>query len=84
MDIELMIFDDLMRKYHRYGLLLGFTTASSPEEYFGFNHLHVKTVHTHKNGFGEGVWFRLRDGRVIDQVAMPDDPDPLAYDQRVN
>lgn len=71
MEIKLRLFDDLMRKYHWHGLLLAFTKAASPEEYFGFHHLHVKTVRFHKQGHGAGVWFRLRDGWVFCDMALP-------------
>ena len=63
------VFNDLMKQYHRQGVLLGQTTASSPEEYFGFDPGQVTGIHFHKRGVGEGVWFRLHCGRVIDEVA---------------
>jgi hypothetical protein len=61
---------------NRQGVLLGGTTASSPEEYFGFHHKEVRAIHFHKQGTGEGLWFRLRDGRVIDEVARASIRDP--------
>ncbi len=63
------VFNDLMRKAHRQAVLLGAATASTPEEFFGFRHNEVKTVHFHKRGLGKGVWFRLRCGRVVDEIA---------------
>jgi hypothetical protein len=73
-------FNDLMRKHHRQGVLLGETTAATPEDYFGFSHNQVTGVHIHKVGVGAGLWFRLRCGRVIDEVAMPTCSDPSLYD----
>jgi hypothetical protein len=74
------IFNDLMRKHHRQGVMLGQTTASTAEEYFGFHHKEVKAIHFHKQGVGEGLWFRLRCGRVVDEVAVPTCRDPELYD----
>jgi hypothetical protein len=75
-----IIFNGLMRKHHRQSLLLGHTTASTPEEYYGFHHSQVEQVHFRKAGHGEGLWFRLRCGRVVDEVAMAACPDPDLYD----
>jgi len=78
------VFNDLMKKHHRQGVLLGQTTAGTPEDYFGFHHSQVERVHFHKAGKGEGLWFRLRCGRVVDEVAMATCRDPDLYDQEVN
>jgi len=75
------MFNDLMRTHHRQGVLLGQTMASTPEEYFGFHHRQVETVHLHKQGVGSGIWFRLRCGRVVNEVATPTCGDPDLYDQ---
>lgn len=75
------VFNDLMRKYHRQGILLGQTTAASPEEYFGFEPGHVKTIHFHKSGVGDGIWFRLHCGRVVNEVAMACRGEPSLYDR---
>jgi len=75
------VFNDLMRKHHRQSLMLGGTTASSPEEFFGFDHKQVQTVHSHKKGLGKGTWFRLACGRVVDEVADASCRDPELYDQ---
>ena len=74
------VFNDLMRKHHRQGVLLGQTTASTPEDYFGFNQSQVADVHFYKAGVGPGLWFRLRCGRVVDEVAMTTCRDPDLYD----
>ena len=74
------VFNDLMRKHHRQGVLLGQTTAATPEDYFGFHHSQVERVHFHKAGKGEGLWFRLRCGRVVNEVAIPACRDPGLYD----
>jgi hypothetical protein len=74
------VFNDLMRKHHRQGVLLGQTTAATAETYFGFHAGEVERVHLHKQGIGKGVWFRLRCGRVIDETARPCRADALLYD----
>lgn len=82
------IFNELMRKHHRQAVLLGSAISPTAEEFFGFHHWHVSTVHFHKQGVGEGSmtlgrrhrWFRLRCGRVVDDVARPCPRDPGLYD----
>ena len=75
------VFNDLMRQHHRQGVLLAQTMASTPEDYFGFHHSQVERVHFHKAGVGGGLWFRLRCGRVVDEVAMATCRDPDLYDR---
>ncbi len=74
------VFNELMREHHRQSVLLGGTTAATPEDFFGFHHRDVKTVHFHKQDAGEGIWFRLRCGRVVDEVARACARDPDLYD----
>jgi hypothetical protein len=74
------VFNDLMRQHHRQAVLLGGAVASTPEEFFGFHHRQVKTVHFHFDGAGEGIWFRLTCGRVVNEVAKPCPRDPDLYD----
>jgi hypothetical protein len=71
----------VMKQYHRQGVLLGQTKASSAEEYFGFEAAHVRTIHFHKQGVGDGVWFRLNCGRVVDEVARACAGEPSLYDR---
>lgn len=74
------VFNELMRKHHRQAVLLAGATAPTPEEFFGFCHRQVKTVHFHKHGVGEGIWFRLACGRVVNELAKPCRTDPELYD----
>ena len=74
------VFNELMKQQHRQSVLLGHTTASTAEEYFGFHAVQVETVHFRKRGVGEGLWFRLDCGRVVDEVAVPTCRDPDLYD----
>ena len=43
----------------------GMTNAPTPETFYGFEAADVIELHFRK-GSGRGLWFRLRDGRVID------------------
>lgn len=73
-------FNDLMRKHHRQSILLGQTMASNAEEFFGFHHGQVEAVHFHKHSVGAGIWFRLRCGRVVDEIGTPTCRDRDLYD----
>ncbi len=81
MEKKLQHFDDQMRRAHRQSLLMAFTTAASPKEYFGFDHLAVASIHYRHRDLGAGMWFRLRDGRVFCEMAMPADQDAQMYDR---
>lgn len=50
------------------------------ESVFGFTLAEIEGVHTYKTGVGGGMWFRLKDGRVIAGPGEEDDPDPALYD----
>lgn len=77
------VFNELMKQQHRQSVLLGQTRASTAEEFFGFHAVQVDTVHFHKSGVGEGLWFRLDCGRVVDEVARPACGRPDLYDYSV-
>ena len=79
--IEAACFDAVMEKHFRVLKGLGFTEAARKEEFYGFEAVEVDRVHFSKQGCGAGVFFRLRDGRVIDTEAREHDPDPIWYDQ---
>jgi hypothetical protein len=81
MFIEAGCYEVVMEKYFRLRKELGVTEADSKEEFYGFEACDVALVHGRKNGFGDGVFFRLRDGRVFDVWAREHDPDPRWYDQ---
>ncbi|MBN8948947.1 MAG: hypothetical protein J0H94_21150 [Rhizobiales bacterium] len=58
--------------------------AITTSEFYGFSPEDVETIHFHKNGAGDGVWFRLKNGLVFDKAAEPCDPDPSLYDTTAN
>ncbi len=48
---------------------------------FGFSAGDVEGIYTIRAGVGTGMWFRLKDGRVIDAFTRESvDPDPALYD----
>jgi hypothetical protein len=49
----------------------GKTRASTPETFYGFQAADVLEMYFHKRGSGEGLWYRLRDGRIIDALGKP-------------
>lgn len=55
-----------MRAYHLVLRIKGKTRTTTHEEFYGFQARDVVEIYTRKKGFGSGVWYRLKDGRVID------------------
>lgn len=73
-------YDAVMEKHFQVKKELGLTQALSKEMFYGFCYRDIARVHFHKQGFGPGVFFRLRDGRVIDTAARRHESDPVWYD----
>jgi hypothetical protein len=48
--------------------------------YWPFDVREVVGVHTHHSRHGDGVWFRLKDGRVFDAWGEEAERDPAIYD----
>lgn len=48
------------------------------EDHFPFETTEVLGVHTHKVGVGDGVWFRLSDGRVFNIYGEETESDQTA------
>jgi hypothetical protein len=80
MHIEATCYDRVMEKHFRIRKGLGLTQAATKEAFYGFEGSDVVQVHEHRQGVGPGLYFRLRDGRVIDVAAEPHDPHPVWYD----
>jgi hypothetical protein len=57
----------------------GNTNAIGPEEFYGFRATDVAEMHSRKQGWGRGVWYRLKDGRVIDALGKPSHPERYWY-----
>ncbi|HUQ94157.1 MAG TPA: hypothetical protein VM120_20920 [Bryobacteraceae bacterium] len=73
---------DFMVKYFRWARALDIPSAVSATDaaqFYGFRCTDVQMVHFHKQGEGEGGWFRLKDGRVFKWDGTRSDPDPAFY-----
>jgi len=69
-----------MEKEFLFWKCMGLACEDTKEEYFGFSQEEVAAMHYHKQGHGEGIFFRLRDGRVFDGAAKQHGPDRELYD----
>ena len=74
------VFNNIMRQRHRQAVLLGGASASSADQFFGFSAKDVKAIHVHKDGVGDGIWFRLHCGRVFDEIGTLTCRDVTLYD----
>jgi hypothetical protein len=63
--------DEIMRAHLLVLRTRTMTRARTPEEYYGFRAEDVECLHFRKRRFGSGLWFRLRDGRVVDALGRP-------------
>ena len=73
---------DFMEKYFRYARAFEIPKALEAEDaaqFYGFRCTDVQMVHFEMQGFGEGCWFRLKDGRVFSWFGLPANPDPIFY-----
>lgn len=60
------------------------TRARSPQEFYGFRAEDVSEIYLRKHGIGRGLWFRLKDGRVIDALGKPSERDRAWYVTRAH
>jgi hypothetical protein len=58
---------------------VGRTHAESPESFYGFRAEDVIELHFHQNGFARGVWYRLKDRRVINVLGQEAPRDRARY-----
>ena len=56
------------------------TDVMAPVQFYGFDPQEVAEIHFEQQGGGSGLWFRLKNGRVIDSRVKPCDPNPALYD----
>lgn len=60
------IVDNAMRAHFLVLRTHGRTAAArTAEEFYGFSARDVIEMHVEKHGAGRGLWFRLKDGRVM-------------------
>jgi len=62
---------DTMQAHFRRLRERGKTKAATPEQLYGFRAEDVIEMHFRQHGTGAGVWYRLKDGRVIDALGKP-------------
>jgi hypothetical protein len=82
--ITASVYRECMWKHWRRAVKFGNTKTATPEAYFGFSAFDVAELHFQMVGQGDGLWFRLKDGRVIDRHGKPCASDASLYDQSVN
>jgi hypothetical protein len=63
--------DGIMRAHLLVLRTRAMTRARTPEEFYGFRAEDVECLHFRKRRFGAGIWFRLKDGRVVDSLGRP-------------
>ncbi len=79
---KLEVVTRIMRAYFVVLRTLGRTKAETPEELYGFRAPDVSEIHFYKAGFGRGLWYRLKDGRVLDSLGRPSRRDRISYAMR--
>jgi len=81
---RLAVLDLIMERQFIAGKTLTRSGAETKEEFFGFRSKDIVGVHRRKYDVPSvGLFFRLRDGRVVDTFRHEHDPDPLLYDHLV-
>ena len=58
---------------------MGRTRARTTEGFYGFRPVDVVEMFFYKHGFGRGVWYRLKDGRIFDALGKPSRRDRACY-----
>lgn len=71
-----------MRAYCVVLRTFGKTNVATPEALYGFHARDVSELHFYKAGAGRGIWYRLKDGRVVDCLGRPSRRDRIAYAMR--
>jgi hypothetical protein len=66
MNVRTYCFDVILERHFKIRKELGWTRAATKEEFFGFEANEIIRIYDHRRGFGSGLFFRLRDGRVMD------------------
>jgi hypothetical protein len=84
MNVRTYCFDVILRERFEVNKGLGLTEAASKEQFYGFEAGDIVRVYFHKQGFGAGLFFRLRDGRVIDSCACEHNGNPILYEETMH
>jgi hypothetical protein len=79
---RIAVLELIMEQYFFAGCLVSGSRVETKEEFFGFHSADIVNLHRRKCDEPHiGLYFRLRDNRVIDALGRPHDPDPMLYDQ---
>jgi len=54
-----------------------------PSKYFGFDAADVEEIFTHKTGVGRGVWFKLKNGAIMNSYGECEYEDEGSYDTHI-
>ena len=78
---RLVVLDLVMERLFIAAMMVTGSRTETKEEFFGFCSDDIVGLHRRKYDVPHvGVYFRLRDGRVIDTFGHEHDPDPVLYD----
>lgn len=69
----LKMAENAMRAHHVVLRTNGRTGTPTPETFYGFRAKDVVEIYSQKSGVGDGLWYRLKDGRVIDAFGKRSD-----------
>ena len=83
--MHLSVYKAMMQRYWSGAVKRGSISAdSTPEQFFGFRAIDVAEVHHYMVKDGQGTWFRLDDGRVINMWGEQEgETDRFLYDPEV-
>ena len=80
MNVRTYCFDVILEEHFQVNKGLGLTEATSKEEYYGFAADDIDRVYFHE-GFGAGLFVRLRDGRVFDSCGYEHNGNPIVHQE---
>lgn len=75
----LRMAESAMRAHHLVLRTKGKTRARTPKAFYGFRADDIVEMYIRKSGSGAGLWYRLKDGRVVDAFGRPSDPNRRRY-----
>jgi len=78
---RLFVLDLIMDRLFTAAMMVTGLRTETKEEFFGFRSEDIVGLHQRKHDVPNvGVFFRLRDGRVIDAFGREHDPERALYD----
>jgi len=79
-DITRLMYRAIEQMQKTRAVLIDDELALDRNAVFPFQPTDVEGIHTHKTDDGDGVWFRLKDGRVFTKYGQPAPYDHALYD----